>query len=737
MLKLVGISKYYSNQETVTQALNKVSLEMNMGEFVVVTGESGSGKSTLLNVISGLDTYEDGELYVNGEETSYFAVEDWENYRKQYIGFVFQNFNIVDSYTVYQNIYVALTIQGYPKGERKVRTLELINRVGLEGQTHQKASKLSGGQKQRVSIARALAKDAPIIVCDEPTGNLDSTTSKNILALLKEISKNKLVVMVTHNFEDVKNYASRRIRLFDGEVVEDVSLQPYTPVEEKVAFKPYKMDHLEIFKLSLQSLRAQPKKSILMLMISLLIVMIFTITYGNAVSEQVSMGDWNPYFRNNFTERLIVTKPDRSSFTEQEIATFAANSRVSSVVQYDVMLDKEFYIEVIERYGNQEWTYYMNNYFLPAFSGLRSEVAEGRLPSAAHEVVVHERHGKQIGDTLNFYTSYPERFGQTLDSTPYITLEVVGIFQSRTNYYDRVIVHEDVFNHPTLIETAVGSMITKTLYTDNGNEFYDVYEVTQEATLPANTGELVLMRGFAQDLKYYMGKHDITDEELENEIIYLHLRHLNQMITDPLVLSIRVVDDFEKVIRLDLSTEYFDLATRIDSAQIALVVEDQFYINQVMNQYRALGYYVVQPSTYQHVNFGAGLAMIATIFLTISAVFYLVVMYFVAYIALRNVMRARTKDFVILRSIGASKRDVHYMTIYESVFTMLYAMVLTYVFYIVNGMFGPWLKDYLRYFGFGHYVFMAILLVGMSLLLALRFNRKIYGKSVISAFRVE
>ena len=209
------------------------------------------------------------------------------------------------------------------------------------------------------------------------------------------------------------------------------------------------------------------------------------------------------------------------------------------------------------------------------------------------------------------------------------------------------------------------------------------------------------------------------------------------MITDPLVLSIRVVDDFDKVIRLDLSTEYFDLATRIDSAQIALVVEDQFYINQVMNQYRALGYYVVQPSTYQHVNFGAGLAMIGTIFLTISAVFYLVVMYFVAYIALRNVMRARTKDFVILRSIGASKRDVHYMTIYESVFTMLYAMVLTYVFYIVNGMFGPWLKDYLRYFGFGHYVFMAILLVGMSLLLALRFNRKIYGKSVISAFRVE
>jgi len=216
MLKLQNISKYYHSNDVVALGLRKVSLEFKLGEFVAVTGESGSGKSTLLNVISGLDTYEDGEMYVNGEETSYFSNEEWESYRRQYIGFVFQNYNIVDSYSVLENVMVALTIQGYDKARRKARALELIDRVGLSTHVHHKASKLSGGQKQRAVIARALAKDCPIIVADEPTGNLDSETGENIMSLLKEISRDKLVIVVTHNYDQVKDYATRKIRLFDG-----------------------------------------------------------------------------------------------------------------------------------------------------------------------------------------------------------------------------------------------------------------------------------------------------------------------------------------------------------------------------------------------------------------------------------------------------------------------------------------------------------------------------------------
>ena len=167
-----------------------------------------------------MDTYEEGELYVEGEPTSHFMQKDWEEYRKQYISFIFQDYNILESFTVLQNVELALMhIESHK--ERRAKALELLRRVGLEKHIHHKGSKLSGGQKQRTVIARALAKDSPILLCDEPTGNLDSKTSEEIISLLREVSKDKLVIIVTHNFEQVEAYATRHIRIYDGAVDRD------------------------------------------------------------------------------------------------------------------------------------------------------------------------------------------------------------------------------------------------------------------------------------------------------------------------------------------------------------------------------------------------------------------------------------------------------------------------------------------------------------------------------------
>lgn len=221
MLRLERVSKFYSANGMVSTGFSKVDLSFDNGEFVAITGESGSGKSTLLNVISGLDSFEEGEMYILGQPTSGFSKEDLEEYRKKYIGNIFQTFNLINSYTVYQNVELVLLMSGYDKSVIPQKVKDIIGKVGLSDYEKTKASKLSGGQKQRVAIARALAKETPIIVADEPTGNLDSKSAAEIVELLHELSRDKLIIIVTHNYDQVEPYVTRKITMHDGRVSED------------------------------------------------------------------------------------------------------------------------------------------------------------------------------------------------------------------------------------------------------------------------------------------------------------------------------------------------------------------------------------------------------------------------------------------------------------------------------------------------------------------------------------
>lgn len=226
LIELRKVSKYYVTKDTVSAGFSRIDLTLDMGEFVVITGESGSGKSTLLNVISGLDTYEEGEMFVAGQDTGAFRTEDYENFRKTYIGNIFQDFNLVNSYTVYQNIELAMIIGGKKRGECKDRINALIDQVDLKKYKRTRVSRLSGGQKQRVAIARAFAKNSPIIVADEPTGNLDSESALKVMEMLYRMSENRLVIIVTHNYEQAEPYATRKITMQDGKIIEDKRMTP-------------------------------------------------------------------------------------------------------------------------------------------------------------------------------------------------------------------------------------------------------------------------------------------------------------------------------------------------------------------------------------------------------------------------------------------------------------------------------------------------------------------------------
>ena len=221
MLQLKNITKNYLSGDNEVQALKGIDIEFRESEFVSILGQSGCGKTTLLNIIGGLDRYTTGDLIINGKSTKEFKDKDWDTYRNHSIGFVFQNYNLIPHQTVLSNVELALTISGVSKEERRKRAIEALEKVGLGDQIHKKPNQMSGGQMQRVAIARALVNDPDILLADEPTGALDSTTSEQVMEILKEISKDKLIIMVTHNPELANKYSTRIIKLLDGKVTDD------------------------------------------------------------------------------------------------------------------------------------------------------------------------------------------------------------------------------------------------------------------------------------------------------------------------------------------------------------------------------------------------------------------------------------------------------------------------------------------------------------------------------------
>ena len=230
MLKLTGIKKDYITASETVHALKGVDLCFRKNEFVSVLGPSGCGKTTLLNIIGGLDHYTDGDLVINGRSTKFYRDRDWDVYRNHRIGFIFQSYNLIPHQTILGNVELALTIAGIDKEERIARAKEALDKVGLAGQYYKRPNQLSGGQCQRVAIARALVNNPEILLADEPTGALDTVTSTQIMDLVKEISKERLVIMVTHNPELAEEYSSRIIRLLDGQVIEDSN--PFSAEDE-------------------------------------------------------------------------------------------------------------------------------------------------------------------------------------------------------------------------------------------------------------------------------------------------------------------------------------------------------------------------------------------------------------------------------------------------------------------------------------------------------------------------
>ena len=427
LLKLNDVGKIYVSDGNVAVGIRGVNLSFDRGEFVAVTGQSGSGKSTLLNVISGMDSYEEGEMYIEGQPTSHYMQPDWEDYRQKYISFIFQDYNIIESFTVLQNVELAL-MHIEDKKERRRRAMELIDRVGLSSHVKQKGSKLSGGQKQRTVIARALAKDSPIILADEPTGNLDSATSAEIVELLREVSKDKLLIVVTHNFEEVERCATRHVRVFDGAVESDRVLsarEPEVNVETVEAESPIKSksgkkkirkkDIRNGVTLGCSIFTSKPKLSTFLCI--LMVVATLGVFFVTSLCGDATDMFEKSYMFETIEGRVILTKQNGEVLGEERVKALAEEYGAEDYLTYDILLDKgyECFAEIPGEYE------YFN--FVCTYGEDFGEDIIGRYPTAADEVFLY------------LPISYQKHFGKDTLTSEYINVNDVSMKVTGVKYY--------------------------------------------------------------------------------------------------------------------------------------------------------------------------------------------------------------------------------------------------------------------------------------------------------------
>ena len=376
MLQIKQVFKQYKTGTLVQTALNGVSLNLRDNEFVAILGPSGSGKTTLLNIIGGLDRYDSGDLIINGISTKKYKDRDWDSYRNHTVGFVFQSYNLIPHQTVLSNVELALTISGVSRAERRRRAAKALEQVGLGEQLHKKPNQMSGGQMQRVAIARALVNDPDILLADEPTGALDSETSVQVMELLKEVAKDRLVVMVTHNPELAQQYATRIVNLKDGSIIADSD--PYEPEETGQQAPVHRnmgrasMSFLTALFLSFHNLRTKKARTLLTSFAGSIGIE----AYSNAVEYSYSAV---PYLYREDGHSVRQVNPDRFFSAIGVGSTAGTNSMMSMMMNTDVF----------HQMPEQE-ALYRSQY----------EIKAGRWPERYDECVVVLTPGGNISDFM-------------------------------------------------------------------------------------------------------------------------------------------------------------------------------------------------------------------------------------------------------------------------------------------------------------------------------------------------
>jgi len=792
-IELKRVSKYYAAEDSVSMGFSRIDLNLDIGEFVAITGESGSGKSTLLNVISGLDTYEEGEMFVCGEDTSAYSTEDYELYRKTYIGNIFQDFNLINSYTVYQNIEAVMLLSGKKRSEIKQRALELIDLVGLKKYRRTKVSRLSGGQKQRVAIARALAKNAPIIVADEPTGNLDSASAASVMETLAKVSKDKLVVVVTHNYEQAEPYVTRKLTMHDGKIIEDKRIAPARlnseedylaeiggagvatetarregraaraakaqkaaeagiTTQHSEAPVPRNMSKASQLRLGVRNTFNLPAKFILLFIVYFFVSTAVLGQYAatkNSMHEDDLLGS-NPYFVNTSTDRIIVKKNDESSFTDEDFAAVASTPNIKEIVKNDLAIDSGVSFSLGE--------YYVEGPVMPVSGIEESDLTYGHMPENDYQIVIKLDPATDAlagGDPMD----YIDRTVKLKDMSQMQTYEfskkikVAGIIVSNEMERDdsySLYGYSTVYTSETISNELLISMMAATSKAElnfGGTRINTEYERGVYSSPNVPDGKVYIF----EDQTYYYNDEEAVGKNFSLRITNRFFESRGKYTVDKVLTEDNCTelvgmrkDEYDMFYNCVFISDN-DFRELFDKGfyQISAYMENEQDSEETQQALHEKGFTTLalkDSLTDMTGGFGGVISLMTYARLALE----FLILFFIAYAVIRLIMRSRNSYYSTLRILGATKANTDTILRTELVLMMLiaYGVDIAFVVLVKKGILQDLLgldlsevTKLLYYLNPVDYIVLGAVLLFMSLLIANRYSRHIFTKSAMKAFR--
>ncbi|MCR5564430.1 MAG: ABC transporter ATP-binding protein [Gammaproteobacteria bacterium] len=714
MIELKNLTKIYHSDEDGSIALKEISIKFPEVGFVVLTGQSGSGKTTLLNVLSGFQSYEEGSMFIDGVDALAYRDEDWKKYQKNSIGFVFQDYGLIESYSVISNIIVSLEVLGLTRKEAKERALKYLKMVHLDELANQKVIALSSGQKQRLSIARAIAKEPKIVLCDEPTANLDPENSVEIMKLLSDISKERLVITSTHNYEDAKDYADYFVRLYKGNLVSFEAIKTNDNVNTKNPVdKKTKINDLYVSYLKEKKGRTIAT-SLFVSMIFMIVFTLLSIFLFNTDDSRTKVLNKNT-FNNINQEELLIMKRDFSAFSYDELEKLTSNKHIVDYDYYSFASDMNYYYRegvdfeyelVVKKAHGIDAEERIEKVFKEKDDSLfaksyknkieEKDLSSGTLPSAYNEVVANNSY--KVGDEIKVF--FEDKAMQGYNQFSY-TFKVVGVLKKNDNnlYYS---------------EAFIRQLDTMQFYSDGNSSNFRFYYRDSNNSLRYAGAKIIPIYN-----------ENLADNEIQLSSLFYETYPTFPRSYETIIYenynnntSLEVIVDSSKGVSEDLTQRFmyvgkgiYDLFTLNYESNCARIYVDEYpYVDDVIKALSKNDYDVLSPYRASSIEYDQDLVRQRAISLIASLgllIFVLAIYYFFYFLFLN--MKGKEERVLFLQ--GADVNSIFKLNLIDSALSLVAGILVGILLYNVGLrlVFG-YIMSASKYIRFYHYIIVIIIM---------------------------